>query len=93
MSPTIFSRIGGDEFVVILDSNPEQMEKLEEELKSRIEEYNSKETYALSMAVGKARLNGSDGSKGSISDWKMNADMEMYRAKDNFYKENRRSRV
>lgn len=83
-------RIGGDEFVVIIDSKPELMTELRAKLKCRIDEYNSSEKYKLSMAIGEARLKNSDGSKGSISDWKMNADMDMYRAKDGFYKEQRK---
>ncbi|MCQ2504548.1 MAG: hypothetical protein MJ103_04890, partial [Saccharofermentans sp.] len=60
-------------------------------LKDRIEEYNKVETYKLSMAVGESRLNEPNGSRGSISDWKMNADMDMYREKDGFHKAMRMS--
>lgn len=83
-------RIGGDEFVVIIDANKELMLEYRNKLKSRIEEYNSVEAYKLSMAVGESRLNNPNGVRGSISDWKMNADMDMYREKDGFHKANRR---
>ena len=55
-----------------------------------MDEYNRVETYKLSMAVGESRLNNPDGVRGSISDWKMNADMDMYREKDGFHKATRR---
>lgn len=83
-------RIGGDEFVVIIDASEEQMLEYRNKLKARMDEYNRVETYKLSMAVGESRLNNPDGVRGSISDWKMNADMDMYREKDGFHKATRR---
>ena len=83
-------RIGGDEFVVIIDASEEQMLEYRNKLKVRMDEYNRVETYKLSMAVGESRLNNPDGVRGSISDWKMNADMDMYREKDGFHKATRR---
>lgn len=83
-------RIGGDEFVVIIDAGEELMAEYRVKLKDRIEAYNNVETYKLSMAVGEARLNKPNGSRGTISDWKLNADMDMYREKDVFHKANRR---
>ena len=83
-------RIGGDEFVVIIDASEEQMLEYRNKLKDRMDEYNRVETYKLSMAVGESRLNNPDGVRGSISDWKMNADMDMYREKDGFHKATRR---
>lgn len=41
------------------------------------------------IPVGESRLNDRNGVRGSVSDWKMNADMDMYRKKDEFYKENK----
>ena len=43
------------------------------------------------MAIGEARLNDAQGVRGTISDWKMNADMDMYREKDGFHKASRRN--
>jgi len=80
-------RIGGDEFVVIIEAKPEEIEAYRNELKDCISLYNEKEQYKLSMAVGEARLNSQNGRRGSISDWKMKADMDMYREKDVFHKE------
>ncbi len=83
-------RIGGDEFVVVIDASQEEMLEYRRKLKDRIEEYNKVEPYELSMAVGESRLNDENGTRGSISDWKMNADMDMYRDKDGFHKTLRR---
>lgn len=87
-------RIGGDEFVVVIDSSQDQINEYKEKLNERIKEYNTDQQYKLSMAIGESRLKNQDGVRDSISDWKMNADMDMYRAKDEFYKENKmRKRV
>lgn len=82
-------RIGGDEFVVIIDASQELMVEYRNKLKNRIVEYNKVEKYKLSMAVGESRLNNQQGARGTISDWKMNADMDMYREKDGFHKAQR----
>lgn len=83
-------RIGGDEFVVVIDADEEHMLEYRNKLKARMDEYNRVEVYKISMAVGESRLNNKDGVRGSISDWKMNADMDMYREKDGFHKATRR---
>ena len=62
-----------------------------EKLKERIKEYNTDQQYKLSMAIGESRLKNQDGVRDSISDWKMNADLDMYREKDVFHKANRRA--
>lgn len=64
------------------------MKQYRQALNDNIEAYNKNGEYVLSMAVGEARLKEQDGKKGAISDWKMNADIDMYRSKDSF----RRSR-
>lgn len=79
-------RIGGDEFVVIIDSNPEQMNEYMEKLRDQIKIYNHNNVYQLSMAVGKSRLKNTDGTRYSISDWKMNADMDMYHSKNEYHR-------
>lgn len=81
-------RIGGDEFVVIFDGKREVVDEYREKLKARIDAYNESAQYKLSMAVGEAFLKDERGIRGSISDWKMNADLDMYRVKDAFYKQN-----
>ncbi len=83
-------RIGGDEFVVIIDADQAMLDDYRLKLKERIEAYNAVEQYPLSMAIGEARLKNAQGIRGSISDWKMNADLDMYREKDAFYKKKSR---
>ena len=79
-------RIGGDEFVVIIDADKDSLNDYREKLKARIGDYNSVEKYKLSMAIGEASLKKENGDRNSISDWKMNADLAMYSDKDAFYK-------
>ncbi len=74
-------RIGGDEFVVLVDANMEKMYKMQAALTKSIEEYNKTALYHLSVAVGESRLKNEYGVKKSISDWKMDADLNMYRDK------------
>lgn len=65
------------------------MDEYRERFIASIKAYNLNAQYKLSMAVGESCLNDENGVKGSISDWKMDADMDMYRMKDEFYKSNR----
>ncbi|SHK46215.1 diguanylate cyclase (GGDEF) domain-containing protein/HDIG domain-containing protein [Fibrobacter sp. UWEL] len=74
-------RIGGDEFVVLADAGLDKMYKLQCNLKKGIEEYNKTALYHLSVAVGESRLKNEFGARKSISDWKMDADLNMYRDK------------
>lgn len=83
-------RIGGDEFVVIIDATQDELEAFRNKLKDCIETYNSSASYQLSMAIGEARLNTTEGIRKSVSDWKMQADLDMYREKDLFHKISRR---
>ena len=74
-------RVGGDEFVVIVDASSDMMYKLHCKLKKAIEEYNKDSMYHLSMAIGESRLKNPTGHRKAISDWKLEADLNMYRDK------------
>lgn len=74
-------RVGGDEFVVIVDASSDMMYKLHCKLKKAIEEYNKDAMYHLSMAIGESRLKNPTGHRKAISDWKLEADLNMYRDK------------
>lgn len=74
-------RVGGDEFVVIVDATSDMMYKLHCKLKRSIAEYNKEAMYHLSLAVGESRLKNDFGRRKPISDWKMEADLNMYHNK------------
>ena len=79
-------RIGGDEFVVITRATLDSLFKLHRQLKKNIEEYNKTALYHLSIAVGESHLCSDTGIRKSISDWKMEADLNMYRDKVRYHK-------
>lgn len=79
-------RIGGDEFVVLAKSNRDQVYKLRCALNRAVEEYNKNALYRLSMAVGESFLKNDSGLRKSISDWKLEADLNMYHDKVNSHR-------
>ena len=79
-------RIGGDEFVVITRAPLDSQFKLQRQLKKCVEEYNKTALYHLSIAVGESHLCSDLGIRKSISDWKMEADLNMYRDKVRYHK-------
>jgi len=74
-------RIGGDEFVVIIEANVDEMYRLRKDLDDVIADYNKNALYRLSVSVGECRLVNEKSVAHSISDWKMGADLAMYRNK------------
>ena len=79
-------RIGGDEFAVITRVPIDSHYPLYSILQKNINEYNKKALYHLSIAVGASRLRSDSGIRKSISDWKMEADLNMYRDKVRYHK-------
>ena len=79
-------RIGGDEFVVVTRAPLNSLFQLQKQLKKNVEEYNTTALYHLSIAVGESRLRSDSGIRKSISDWKMEADLNMYRDKVRYHK-------
>ena len=79
-------RIGGDEFVVVTRAPLNSLFQLQKQLKKNVEEYNTTALYHLSIAVGESRLCSDSGIRKSISDWKMEADLNMYRDKVRYHK-------
>lgn len=82
-------RIGGDEFVVLINTSYSTMRELEKKMQKTIDEHNKSAIYHLSIAVGKSSLIGDNGKRKSISDWKMEADLSMYRNKASFHRSQR----
>ena len=79
-------RIGGDEFAVITKTPTDALFKKYSNMQKYIEEYNKEASYPLSIAVGESGLANGPQSRKSISDWKMEADLNMYRDKVSFHK-------
>ena len=79
-------RIGGDEFAVITRAPLDSHYPMYSILQKNINEYNKKALYHLSIAVGASRLRSDSGIRKSISDWKMEADLNMYRDKVRYHK-------
>lgn len=74
-------RIGGDEFVVIFDDYVEDISKYEYQMREEVEKHNADSLWKLSIATGVSYLNHISGKRLSISDWKQEADVNMYRNK------------
>lgn len=74
-------RVGGDEFVVLVDASSDMMYKLHCKLKRNVVDYNKEAMYHLSLAVGESRLKNDFGRRKPISDWKLEADLNMYHNK------------
>lgn len=79
-------RIGGDEFAVIADfENDAMLQHVLNELNETLRVYNSTAPFTLSMAVGYAALVNAQGKLLPDSDWKMAADINMYKDKERFH--------
>lgn len=74
-------RIGGDEFAAILPEPYDTIEELEKHLNEEIELYNQNERNLLSIARGYSTLLDKQGRAKTISDWKCEADQNMYKHK------------
>lgn len=74
-------RIGGDEFVVLINVTSTQLKFIQDRMATLICEYNLKGKYHLSIAQGSSLLWDENGVRKSISDWKLEADLKMYKDK------------
>ena len=71
-------RIGGDEFCVLLENPQDTEEQWFGELDREIRGYNSGGNRSLSIARGMSYLRDADGCLKRFSDWKYEADQNMY---------------
>ena len=79
-------RLGGDEFVVLILASLQELDKLHAKFDAAQKAFNKTSVYRLSIARGESHLNNACGLQRSISDWKMNADLAMYRNKVSSHK-------
>lgn len=71
-------RIGGDEFCAVLIDSSDDETQLSLKLDAAIEQYNISGRCPLSIARGISNLRKPDGTLQSVSDWKREADLNMY---------------
>lgn len=71
-------RIGGDEFTAVIVNPTRSMESFDDAMSAWITHYNQSATYKLSIARGISHLRNSAGHRLSISNWKQEADVNMY---------------
>lgn len=76
-----YFRIGGDEFCAVLPCAGPEERDWNELLDREIRHYNQMGRYSLDIARGISYLRYGDGNLRSISDWKYEADQEMYKNK------------
>ena len=71
-------RIGGDEFTVVLETTPQVARQYRNALDALMEEYNKTALHRISIAIGESFIRNSFISIKSKSDWKLEADLDMY---------------
>ena len=71
-------RIGGDEFGVLIFDSIENMDELLKQMDQEIIKYNRNNRYYLSITRGVSFLKDTEGKQKKISDWKYEADQDMY---------------
>ena len=71
-------RIGGDEFCVLIFDLIENVDELLKQMDQEIVKYNRNNRYYLSIARGVSFLKDTEGKQKKISDWKYEADQDMY---------------
>lgn len=71
-------RIGGDEFCVLIFDSIENMDELLKQMDQEIIKYNRNNRYYLSITRGVSFLKDTEGKQKKISDWKYEADQDMY---------------
>jgi len=74
-------RIGGDEFAAIIEKSDVDSNLIRENFYKKVEEYCEKSDKKLAIAAGDSHLRNSNGRKIEISDWKQEADINMYKEK------------
>ncbi|MDO4500551.1 MAG: GGDEF domain-containing protein [Erysipelotrichaceae bacterium] len=79
-------RIGGDEFVVFANMNEEQLELALNDLNKKIESWSGKLVKKLSLSIGAARH--ADYKELSVEDHVKEADIKMYKQKNEYYQKN-----
>ena len=71
-------RSGGDEFCVLIFDSIENVDELLKQMDQEIVKYNRNNRYYLSIARGVSFLKDTVGKQKKISDWKYEADQDMY---------------
>ncbi len=83
-------RIGGDEFALIISEPVDNIESVRQRLKDEMAKWHGEYTDSLSVAIGIVR--GCDHEEMSVDELLKLADKEMYRDKEEYYKDKRHER-
>ena len=79
-------RIGGDEFIVLLNVANQVARRLEKDYEEVLSQHNQTALYKLSIAKGQSSLRNNAGQIKTLSDWKQDADLAMYADKTKAHK-------
>ena len=74
-------RLGGDEFCVVIPLPKGEKADWRNNLEKTLERYNRSHRVRISLAVGSSMLLDENGYPKSLSDWKQEADLQMYEGK------------
>lgn len=74
-------RLGGDEFCVVIPGPRGCKTDWREKLEKTVERYNQSHRIRVSLAVGSSMLLDENGHLRNLSDWKQEADLQMYEEK------------
>lgn len=79
-------RIGGDEFIILLNVVNQVARRLEKDYEEALSQHNQTALYKLSIAKGQSCLRNNAGQIKTLSDWKQDADLAMYADKTKAHK-------
>ena len=89
LNNSVAIRYAGDEFIVIINGNKDKVNTIIDNIKTNIKLFNkiTNEPFKLSLSFGVSKYN-----EETIEEFITKMDKEMYEDKNNYYKNNKKSR-